>query len=96
MSVSQTEVSSRASRWTNQALNFWFKPMDVLPLRMFEWILCFRCSIICRTPKDTALVDWQLGFSCLAKATSSAYLTPPPLVPDEWFVRRGCCVYAAG
>jgi hypothetical protein len=85
---------SKERRW-NRILDWWFAPMDVLPLRIFETLLC--CSMLYYFSGYLNTPEWWLthkGFHVSAAATSSHYLSPPPLPPVEWLLPITVAFYA--
>lgn len=74
-------TSSRISK----VLDWIFVPYSLTVWRSFETIVCivmvYYFSSFLKTP------DWWIGTSgyhVSARATSSGYLPPPPLIPDDW------------
>jgi hypothetical protein len=72
------------SAW-ERVLDFWFRPMDPLPLRVFEIMLCTSMAYYFSGHLKTP--DFWLGergYHVSARATSAHYITPPPLPPEAW------------
>ena len=83
-----------ASKQIEKLLNFWFKPMDPIPIRVFETILvatmCYYFSSYLKTP-DFWLTE--KGFHVSEGATLSSYIPPPPLPPEAWLTPIIICFY---
>ena len=66
-------------------LTFWFRPMDPLPLRIFEALLCismvYYFAGYLKTPE---LWLTNEGFHLSEAATNTSYIPPPPLAPVAW------------
>jgi len=85
-----------AEKW-ERLLDIWFAPMDVLPIRMFETLLCgsmlYYFYGYLKTP------EWWLtnhGFHASKAATSLHYLPPPLLPPAEWLTEIVVVFYFLG
>ena len=72
-------------KMTSRFLDWWFRPHHPFALRIFEVLICFSMTIYF-TSYLGGLDIWisDTGFHLSASATSSNYLKPPPLVPQDW------------
>ena len=72
-------------RAMSRFLDWWFKPHHPFALRIFEVLICFS-MLIYFTSYLGGIEIWlsDAGFHLSASATSSNYLTPPPLIERGW------------
>ena len=77
--------NEKTSSIISKVLDWIFVPYSTTVWRTFETIVClvmvYYFSSFLKTP------DWWIGTSgyhVSARATSSGYLPPPPLIPDDW------------
>ena len=95
--MSSLAFKARCSEKWESFLDWWFKPMGVLPLRIFEGLLV--SSMLYYFYGYLKTPEWWLtnkGFHVSAEATSLHYLPPPPLPPAEWLTSLTIGFYFLG
>lgn len=79
-------MTERIQQIVDAVLGWWFKPFHLSYFRFYEWMIC--ATMLYYFGGYLMQIEWwigDMGFHASAEATSTHYLSPPPVPPAEWY-----------